>query len=222
MGRPLCVVALAGLVIFSASVPGWALVGFGARVGFDYTTVDAERVSFPLGSGTVSLDREEIARPLILGATLETGLLPMFDVEIAGEVAIKKYEFDYTTKSDGVYFSRVSALVTLKKNLLSFPPVAPVMSIYAGVGGGLHYVTPVISRKLVEDKLGDPADVLEPDDVIEYNVRPGAHGVVGLKLKPAVLPVGLSAEARYVVKAEGDFAEPGSHLSVYGGLSLGF
>ena len=63
---------------------------------------------------------------------------------------------------------------------------------------------------------------LDPDDVIEYQLKPGAHGLVGVKLKPPVVPFSVSAEARYTVKSEGDFEEPGSHLSVYVGAALGF
>lgn len=226
-------VALVGILIVSSPAAYGGLVCFGARAGYDFTTLDREEVAnFTLGTGTATIVREEIDRPLVLGATVETGVFPFCALEIAGEVAFKRYHFDYTgysaamevleRKSDDVYFARLSALVTVKRNLVSFPPIMPVLSVYAGVGGGLHFVTPLVGRSLIVDKLDEPADPLDPEEIVEYEFKPAGHGLVGAKLKPAVLPFALSGEARYVVKAEGDYGEPGSHWSGYVGLALGF
>ncbi len=220
------VTAVVGVLLVLPVDRASAFIGFGARVGFDDTSFDAYETDFGLGSGTATVVREEIERPLILGGTVGTGLLPLVDFELAAEVAFSKYRFAYTTDagqatSDDVYYTRASVLATLKRNLVSFPPVTPVMSVYLGGGVGLHYVTPLVGEDLVLDKLSTPTEELVPDDVIEYQLKPGAHGLVGVRLKPPVLPFSVSAEARYIVKSKGDFEEPGSHMSVYVGAALG-
>lgn len=233
MRKHVVVVALTAVVLVLASDPSLALVSFGARLGYDDTSFDEyEAANFTLGSGTASVVRGAISRPLLLGASLETGLLPIFDLEVAAEAAFRQYNFSYTSiaqggttaqqTSDDVYYARASVLATVKKNLAAFPPVAPVVRIYAGAGVGMHFVTPLIGQALIEDKLDDPGDALDAGDIVDYQLKPGAHFLGGVKLKVPLLPFALSGEARYIIKSEGDYEEPGSHWSGYAGLALGF
>ena len=129
MKRILCVVLVTGAITALWIAPSPALIHFGARIGFDNTTWDEHEVAgFTLGSGTATVTREAIDAPLLLGVSAGTGLLPILDLEIAAEAAIKKYDFTYdpsvgSTVSEEVSYSRVSLMATLKRDLMSFPPV---------------------------------------------------------------------------------------------------
>ncbi|MCK4547319.1 MAG: hypothetical protein KAW17_07745 [Candidatus Eisenbacteria sp.] len=222
------VAILAIVVVGISASPALGFINFGARIGVDHTTWDAHEVAgFTLGTGTATLVREAIDRPLLLGVTLGTGLLPVLDLEIAAEAAFRKYHFDYSTNegqaaSDDIYYSRISVLATLKKNLLSFPPVTSVVKIYAGGGLGLHYVSPVMNKNLIMDSLSDATDTLDPKELIDKDLEVGFHGLGGIRLKPPALPLALYGEVRYLIKSDEEFGKPGSHWSFYGGVTVGF
>jgi hypothetical protein len=228
MKRILCVALVAGALTVLWTAPSLALIHFGARIGLDHTTWDAHEVAgFTLGSGTATVTREAIDAPLLLGVSAGTGLLPILDLEIAAEAAIKKYNFTYdpsvgSTVSEEVSYSRVSLMATLKRDLMSFPPVTPVVRVYAGGGLGFHYVTPIMNKNLIVDEVGDVTEPLDTDALIDRDLEVGIHGLGGLKLKLPVLPFGITAEARYLVKSDENYEKPGPHWSFYGGAELGF
>lgn len=249
-GKLLSILGIALVVtlvfLFLSSGPALALFGFGIRAGVDNYKVSAFEGKFifpPLSADSVSLKREEIDLPLLFGAYFTFDLLPIVDLELSADLAMRRYNIIYKNSNASssypfpgelppipvpglthqeVTFARLSLCGTLKKNLIKIPPVLGVVSLYAGVGAGVHLISPVISKTLILDKLSGPDDVLTPQDVLEDVTKVGGHALVGIRVKPPLSPFAFNLEGRYTaLTEEAKYEEPERFLSVYAGLSFG-
>ncbi|MFP4164750.1 MAG: hypothetical protein ACLFQB_12915 [Chitinispirillaceae bacterium] len=104
---------------------------------------------------------------------------------------------------------------SVKKKLLAFPPMVNILKLYGGAGLSMHFATPVLSSKLVEEVLADQNITydelagMEPGDtdalyqkvverIIDGLSRPsfGAHLLAGAKFKLPVIPAGLYMDGK--------------------------
>lgn len=216
---------LASLFLLSGSA--LALFSFGLHGGLDTYTVSSFDRNFDFLGSQVYLKRDEIKPPFMFGAHFYSDLLPIVDLELSADAALRKYDITYInavpdTTREEVTFARLSLCGTLKKTLIKIPPVLSVVSLYAGLGGGVHLISPVISKALILDKLSGPSDVLTPEDVLEDMTKLGGHALVGLKIKPPAFPLALNLDGKYTVTEGAEYEEPDGFFSTYLGLSFGF
>lgn len=102
---------------------------------------------------------------------------------------------------------------SVKKKLLALPPVINILKLYGGAGLSMHFATPVLSSKLVEEVLADQnlsyeelASMEDTDalykKVVERIVdglsQPsfGAHLLAGAEFKLPVIPAGLYVDGK--------------------------
>lgn len=225
MKRILLLLTAAGMLL--GSTPAMAVFGFGVHGGVDNITVNSFDEVFSLDDGTaVTLKREEISSPIMFGGQFVLDALPFIDLELSADASFKKYNVTYITTvktvEEEATFGRIGLYATVKKNLVSFPPVVNTFSVYAGVGAGIHLMTPVVGRKLIQKELKNAADALKPDDITDRLTRVGGNVLLGIRLKPPVLPYALNADAKYTFMGAGDYDEPKSFLSIYLSVSMQF
>ncbi len=219
-------VCLTVIILLINPSPVFAIVGIGIHGGVDNITVDSFDASFKLDDGnTVSLKREEISSPLMFGCNFLIDALPIIDLELSADACMQDYKLTYTTLESEEYdatFARVGIYGTVRKNLVSFPPVVNTFSVYTGAGVGLHLISPVVGKKLIQKELKEIADPLKPDDIIKNLTNVGGHILLGAQFKPLLIPIMINANAKYTMVGEGDYEEPGSFLSFYVTLGLNF
>jgi len=219
--------------LFIAPGSALALFGFGAHGGLDMYSVDADSASFTLEYGAeASLVREEIGQPIAFGGHFYVDLLPIIDLEISADVAFQKYHITYERrtpagilddeKSEDATFGRIGVYATIRRDLFKFPPITHTVALYAGAGVGLHLITPVMSEAFLVDNIKTPEDKLDVEEMIEKATRMGGHVLAGVRIKPPMVPIALSVEAKYTMMSEGDYEEPNVFPTVYGKLSLDF
>ena len=220
-------VCLTSLILLMNPTPAFAIFGIGIHGGVDNFTVDSFDASFKLDDGnSVSLKREEISSPLMFGCNFTFDALPIIDIELSADACLQDYKLTYTTPLktehlDGT-FGRIGIYGTVKKNLISFPPMVNTFSVYTGAGAGIHLISPVVGEKLIQKKLKEAADLLKPDDITEKLTRVGGHILLGAQFKPFMIPLMIAADAKYTIIGKGDYEEPGSFLSLYVSLGLNF
>jgi hypothetical protein len=213
---------------FAMANPAYALFRLGVHGGKDLYSIEQESTEFHLkgDNSLASLTREEIAEPILFGGDIYLDMIPFVDVELGLEAAIAKYNFTYIvaadTTSEDAAFGRIALYATLKRNIIQFPPVIHVVSVYIGGGTGLYLVSPVICKDLVIDELKTAGEELEVSQLIGKAVRAGAHAVVGIKLKPPVAPLALDLKAKYVMLGKGSYKEPEGFFALSVGLAFGF
>ena len=223
-------------LLFVAPGSALAVFGFGAHGGLDMYSVDAASTVFTLDYGAeASLVREEIGQPIAFGGHFYVDLLPVIDLEISVDVAIQKYHITYQRrvlggaldefddeKSEDATFGRIGVYATIRRDLVTFPPIIHTVSLYAGAGVGLHLITPVMCEAFLVENIKAPEDQLDVEDIIEKATRMGGHVLAGVRIKPPMMPIALSVEAKYTMMSEGDYEEPNVFPTVYGKLSLDF
>lgn len=225
MRRILLVSALIALL----ASPAEAVVSFGIHGGFDLNGQDLYTITEDIGDGeTVSIDREEIKAPLMGGIHLRFGMVPIVDLELGVEGALRKYHVFYEQVDvtdifdEDVYLGRISVYASGKVNIINMPLVKG----YGGAGLGYHVMAPLLSRELLEYWIEDQdtdLDELEVEDIIEREGKIGAHILGGIRVKPAMLPIALSLEGRYYFLPENDYGDDTNRFfSVVFGLDLGF
>jgi len=207
--------------------PALAIFGIGIHGGVDNFTVDSFDKKFKLDDGKeVSLIREEISSPVMFGCNFIFDALPIIDLELSADACFQEYKLTYTTplktEDYDATFGRIGIYGTVRKNLISFPPVMSTFSVYTGAGVGLHLISPVVGKKLIQKELKTVAAPLKPDDITDKLTRAGGHILLGAQFKPPLIPLMISANARYTIIGKGDYEEPGSFLSMYVTLGLKF
>ncbi len=220
-------------LLFVAPGSAFALFGFGAHGGLDMYSVDADSVGFALDYGVeASLVREEIGQPIAFGGHFYVDALPVIDLELSVDVAIQEYHITFERKafagalgdttSEDATFGRIGVYATVRKDLFTFPPLVHTVALYAGGGVGMHLVTPIISQAFLVEKIGKPEDKLDVVEMIEKATRMGGHVLLGVRIKPPMIPIALGVEAKYTMMSEGDYEEPSVFPTVYGKLSFDF
>ncbi|MFH1009011.1 MAG: hypothetical protein V1800_16175 [Candidatus Latescibacterota bacterium] len=231
MKKQFVLVGLALLLVAPGSA--LALFGFGVHGGTDIYSVDADSVSFALAYGAeASLVREEITPPIVFGGHFYVDVLPVIDLEISADVAVQQYHIVYQRKTLGgildeekeedATFGRIGIYATIRRDLFVFPPVVHTVAFYAGGGMGVHLITPIISEAFLFDNIGSPEDQLDVDDLIKEATRVGGHLLAGVRIKPPIIPIALSVEAKMTMMREGDYEEPNVFPSIYGKVSFDF
>ena len=220
-------VFLTSVILLMNPTPAFAIFGIGIHGGVDNFTVDSFDEKFKLGDGNeVSLIREEISSPVMFGCNFIFDALPIIDLELSTDACFQEYKLTYTTplktEDYDATFGRIGIYGTVRKNLISFPPVISTFSVYTGAGVGLHLISPVVGKKLIQKELKTVAAPLKPDDITDKLTRAGGHILLGAQFKPPLIPLMISANARYTIIGKGDYEEPGSFLSMYVILGLKF
>ena len=220
-------VCLTALILLMSPTPAFAIFGIGIHGGVDNITVDSFDASFELDDGNqVSLKREEISSPLMFGCNFIFDALPIIDLELSADVCMQDYKLTYTTplktEDYDATFGRIGIYGTVKKNLISFPPIVNTFSVYTGAGAGIHLISPVVGKKLIQEELKEVANPLKPDDITKKLTSAGGHILLGAQFKPFMIPLMLTADAKYTIIGKGDYEEPGSFLSLYVSLGLNF
>lgn len=218
---------LTALILLMNPTPAFAIFGIGVHGGVDNFTVDSFEASFELDDGnSVSLKREEISSPLMFGFNFTFDALPIIDIELSADVSFQEYKLTYTagekTEDYDATFGRIGIYGTVRKNLVSFPPMVNTFSVYTGAGAGIHLMSPVVGKKLIQKELKEVTDPLKPDDITEKLTRAGGHILLGAQFKPPMIPLMIAADAKYTIIGKGDYEEPGSFLSIYVSLGLNF
>ena len=213
--------------LFTMANPAYALFRLGVHGGKDLYSIEQESRGFQLNDGSaVSLTRKEIGNPILFGGDICLDMIPFVDVELGLEAAVAKYDFTYIvaadTTSEDAAFGRIALYATLQRNIIQFPPVIHVVSVYTGGGAGLYLVTPVICEDLIYDELKTGGEELEVSQLIEKAVRAGAHAVVGMKLTSPGAPLALDLKAKYVMLGKGSYKEPERFFALSVGLAFGF
>jgi len=232
------VFAVCGFICLSLAFPspGEAIFGFGAHGGMDFYSVDPDSLTFQLGydlqgrKAKASLVREEIDSPVLVGGRFYVDVVPIIDVEISADVALRKYSFTFTreiaggieTRDDETTFGRVALYATVRKDMLALPPIVHIVAAYVGAGIGLHFATPVLTPQLFIDELASADTQLDIDEFVKRGTKIGGHALVGVRVKPPMFPLVADAEAQYNVVPKGDYEEPNAFPSVRVGLWLDF
>lgn len=225
------------LALMLPALPAAAQLGFGLHAGLDFNAQDAQTLAAAeLGDGTwVSLEREAIEAPLLGGLHLLITAAPLIDIELGVEGSLREYAVAYEHRAednvtvlpgerfaDDALFARLSVYVAGKVALVNLP----LMKLYAGAGGGYHFVTPLLGLPLLEAKIVDEAlsgAELGPADLLASEGALGGHILAGLRVKPNFLPLAFGIEGRYHALAQNDYGDDTHRfVSVVFALDLGF
>lgn len=222
-------ILLTVMLTFFATKSESSLITIGAHGGMDMVTIDSYGRDFALGSDTVRLERDEISNPMLIGGKISLDLLPVIDLEVGADFAWKQYHYLYDvppfpqySDSGDITFARINVNFTVKRTFLSFPPAVKVFSVYGGLGGDLQFITPVLCEEVILDNLTTANTEMDAVKLIEKGTKYGFHILAGIKIKPPVMPVGVDMNVKYILSSKGDYEEPGSFSSVYGGLFVSF
>jgi hypothetical protein len=79
-----------------------------------------------------------------------------------------------------------------------------------------------MSPQLVIDNLTSATETLDVDEYVKKGTKTGGHALLGIRVKPPVVPLAIDAQAKYTILPEGDYEEPQTFPSVYVGLLLDF
>jgi hypothetical protein len=111
--------------------------------------------------------------------------------------------------------------LTVRKYLLQVPPIVKILKVYGGAGMTVDFATPMLSSKLVEDAIGSTLDgtytmagmktgifdqnaIMKKiiDRIIDNMMTPhyGCHLALGTMIKLPMVPVGLYADAKYIIQ----------------------
>ena len=225
-----------GLAILM-STPAHAIFGFGVHGGFDFTSfgdkqfgatqfADAAQAAGITGFdvnkwGGVTLTREAIDNPYLIGAHFYIDALPMLDIEASIDASFQKYKFSYLSPNPSLselnkeaIYGRVGAYATVKRDIIDLP----MFAFYLGGGLGLHFVAPVAGADLVVDVIGsDDPSATKPDikDNISRETTMGYHALTGIRFKPPIIPLAFRIEGKYTSTGASGMERPDSVLSVY-------
>jgi hypothetical protein len=148
-------------------------------------------------------------------------------------------------------YMKLNIDLTIRKYLLRFPPKLHWFRLHAGGGASLHFATPVLSRKLIEDALGDKLNSAKNvgalatdlfgtnssaskeiskaiiEEIMGNMMTPhwGCHIDLGVLLKIPVLPIGVYVDGKFMIpfgKMDESVDIGGLGLLVNSGISLTF
>jgi hypothetical protein len=140
-------------------------------------------------------------------------------------------------------FARLQIDATVRKNILSVPPVVNLVRIYAGGGPTLAFTTPLLTSDLVENAIGERLQNVDGtvpdiegmlrdkelqkevlDMIIKEAMQPkfGMHLMAGAMLKLPVVPFGIYVDGKLVIPfGEYDVGLTGTGITLAGGISFG-
>ena len=247
--KRLVTVLAASCLVGLLSSPAHAIFGFGVHGGKDFVSVDEgffgppqfDEAASSLGItgynaslwAPINLTRKAISNPWMFGGHLYIDAIPVLDIELSADIAFQKYEVVYTSTNmganvdetaDGI-FGRLSTYATVRRDLIKFPPLVPIAAFYLGGGLGMHFVTPVAGPEFIVDLYGadDPSSKKpEIEDAIKKEMTLGYHALVGLRVKPPIVPIALRLEGKYTFTGQDEFERPDGFFSAYVGTSLDF
>lgn len=161
-------------------------LSLGAKIGLADYTGDVLPGSGGVGSGTM------------WSVVLGIGSFPILDLELRASYFAKDFEYSYDVAGVPVdasfRFQNVGATLLLKKNLFA-PPASPV-SLYAGIGVGMHYLNTELGQILLQG--GQPPSQADaPLSSLGKVAKPSGAGLVGLRLAPPGFPLAIFGEASY-------------------------
>ena len=227
------------LILFSLTVSARAQfglgIGLGIHGGMDRYEIPALDRSVKLADLTqVGVVREGFKNPVMGGVDLFINTLPVIDLQVSVDASKMTYPVRYirpnlynpfkkdTTNYD-VPFGRLGVYVSIKKNLVAFPPVLHTLSIYVGGGVGAHFIAPVVSEKYVFDHLKTAAEDLNTDEILKEDIKKnmvyGWHLLIGLRLKVPILPFQIFGEGKMTFVPEGKYEQPSKFPSLYAGIA---
>lgn len=148
-------------------------------------------------------------------------------------------------QSDGkTPYSKLQFDLTARKYLVQIPPIIKIIKIYGGAGMTFNFATPMLSNKLIQDVMADAAqgsmdfaslastlftDALAAKVVdklksgfTEKSV--GMHLDAGLMIKAPFIPVGIYADAKFMIpfgKIDSEVDLGGTGFLINLGLTLG-
>lgn len=115
-------------------------------------------------------------------------------------------------------FMKLHFDLTIRKNLFEAP--AKVLKIYAGAGPSLHFATPIMSKELIEEALGEAIEGVKPLSMLSGDVFQndqltkkimkkitsslmiphwGCHIVAGTMVKLPVIPIGFYLDGKLMI-----------------------
>ena len=121
--------------------------------------------------------------------------------------------------SETFFYVRMTADVTFKYYFLNLPPVVNIASFYVGGGMGMYFVTPLVSENLFTDELmGDidfsnppsETDELDLEELVLNNTSFGGHAVIGVKIKPPVVPISINIDYKHHFMPKNDYEDEGN------------
>ncbi len=210
-------------------------IGVGIHGGLDRFEIPSLDRSFKLADLTqVGVVREGFQNPKMAGLDLFVNTLPVIDLQISVDASKMTYPLLYirpnlynplqsdTTHYD-VPFGRLGVYVSVKKNLIVFPPILKTLAVYVGGGVGAHYIAPVVSEKYILDHLKNAAEDLNTDEILKEDIKKnmtyGWHLLVGIRLKVPILPVQVFGEGKMNFVPQGKYDQPSKFPSLYAGLA---
>jgi hypothetical protein len=228
------------------SAPAHAIFGFGVHAGKDFVTIDEgsfDRTSFEAAGtrlgitganwaswNSVTLTRQQISNPWLVGAHFYIDALPFIDLEVSADAALQQYRVDYRStlnpavnKSEDSYFGRIGAYATVRRDLIKFPPLMPVAALYFGGGVNYNLLSPVAGADLIVNSYGTNNPTTSSPDIAALVKREGVfgwHGLVGIRFKAPIVPIALRLEGKYTSTGVTTYERPASVFSAYLGTSF--
>lgn len=118
----------------------------------------------------------------------------------------------------GTPYMKLQFDLTVRKNIVQFPPAVKILKIYGGGGFTLNFATPIIDRELVAEALESNIKAMSSlanmsdfgsrkvveavvDKVRKELMTPhfGCHIDLGVMLKPPVLPLGIYVDGKFMI-----------------------
>jgi hypothetical protein len=148
-------------------------------------------------------------------------------------------------------YMKLNLDLTIRKYLLRFPPKLNWFRIHAGGGASLHFATPILSKGLIEDALGDKLNTAKDitalatdlfgtdskaskeiskaiiEEIMSNMMTPhwGCHVDLGVMLKIPVVPLGFYVDGKFMIpfgKMDKNVDIGGLGMLVNSGVSLNF
>ncbi len=195
-------------------------IDFGLHIGKDFYTIPNMAKGFHLADVDLTaayIEREGFTNPWILGLDLQFKLPGGLRLKASAEGTYLQYHVLYIrnqpkpgdplykeTSEYEVTWARAALLGTITKDLLPLP----IFRFYAGAGGGVHLVAPVVSDKFLINTLTDKFAELDPTTDVKIDPRFGFHLVLGLAIHPPALPLNIVVEGKYSFLPRGEYEEP--------------
>lgn len=228
------------------SAPAHAIFGFGIHGGKDFTSISEgsyDRTSFEAAGtrlgitganwanwNSVTLTRQEISNPWLVGVHAYVDAIPYIDMEVSVDAALSQYRVDYRStlnplvnESKDAYFGRLGAFATVRRDIVKFPPQLPIAALYFGGGLNYNFMAPVAGPDLIVNAYGANNPTLSSPDIESLVEREGTfgwHGLVGFRIKPPVVPIALRLEGKYTSTGIDTYERPSSVFSLYLGTSF--
>ena len=245
------------VIMMIATIKAFGIFGFGIHAGVDNTSVDrySKSFSFDIAGNeySYSITRDEISNPFVFGGQvyLDIPLVPIgFEADFEASWAEYKwtapavltdevgatdiplsfvgYDAGAAGYSEDFSFGRFSTDFTAKWYVFGFPPVVKIFSFYVGAGAGFHFITPLVSEKLIIAELTKNTTIptsteVDIEELVKSNVSMGYHIVTGARIKFPVLPIAFNVDYKYTWTEENDYGDPTNNFGMFkGSVSIYF